>query len=264
MLAVGLLGGLAAFGALVTGVGVDDTAAPRATERHRADARSCSSAGVGAVVAAAVGLRRHGLGGRRARRRRSAVGRRSGHVAAARQRRRRASNRRASRRWRRGASSCAICLSADHGIHRHDRGDGARRAPQRCVPRSRGWRRGWPARAAESRVRQFATEVDDPSGDLVASVLLLAMSRSVAHRRAADRAGGDDPRAGDDAFAGRGRPRRATQRGHVRVRLRRRSSSLGVIIFGRGTRVPRRLRHGVRPARVGAGGRHVRDRRCGG
>ena len=30
-------------------------------------------------------------------------------------------------------------------------------------------------------IRQFAGELDDPSGDLVASVLLLAMSRSVTH-----------------------------------------------------------------------------------
>ena len=97
-----------------------------------------------------------------------------------------------------------------------------------------------------SAVRQFAAELDDPSGDLVASVLLLAMSRSsrtsemlselagTIRERAAMRLRVEAERAGS---AQRGPVHHRLQRGrhHRRADLRPR------------LRVPRRLRRRVGP-----------------
>ena len=50
-------------------------------------------------------------------------------------------------------------------------------APPSSLATCRAWRPGWPGRIRPRRSAGFAA-ADDPSGDLVASVLLLAMSRS--------------------------------------------------------------------------------------
>ena len=69
-------------------------------------------------------------------------------------------------------------LSAEHGII------GTITATARHVPGARSARRwsGWPPgcrrQSPAAAVRQFAAEVDDPAGDLIASVLVVAMSRS--------------------------------------------------------------------------------------
>ena len=97
------------------------------------------------------------------------------------QRRRRVAGRRrsrpGSRRWRRGVSSCATCCRLSMGSSaRSWRRRGP--APTRSARRSGALAARLGRQRPETAVREFAAEVDDPSGDLVASVLLLAMTRS--------------------------------------------------------------------------------------
>ena len=68
-------------------------------------------------------------------------------------------------------------LSAEHGVIGTIVAT-ARTCPDAIRPEVERWPPGSAASRPETAVREFAAEVDDPSGDLVASVLLLAMSRS--------------------------------------------------------------------------------------
>ena len=87
-LAVAVLAALAAFGVLVTVSAWTTPPAPRTTERTPWLTPELLARAGGAVVAGALGLVGHGLGGRRGRGRRWRMGG-GGDVAAARQRRRR-------------------------------------------------------------------------------------------------------------------------------------------------------------------------------
>ena len=145
-----------------------------ADRRWRASAWS-SPAGSSPALAGAVG----GLAAARA------LANRRGHA--------RRSSRPGSRRWRRGASSSATCCrlsTASSARSRRRRG----RAPSRSARRSNAWpTRLLAPEPGRPRSAQFAAEVDDPSGDLVASVLLLAMSRSSRTSELLSELAGDDP-----------------------------------------------------------------------
>jgi tight adherence protein B len=174
-LAVAVLAALAAVGVLVTVSAWTTPPAPRATERTLWLTSELLARAGGAVVAGALGLVATGwvVAG---------VAAAAGGWAAVAMWQRRGSGG-AEREQARIEALASWCeqlrdlLSADNGIQGTIEAS-AVTCPAALRPEVSRLATRLTRQAPEVAVRQFATEVDDPSGDLVASVILLAMSRS--------------------------------------------------------------------------------------
>jgi tight adherence protein B len=174
-LAVALLAALAAFGVLVTVSAWTTPPATRTTGRTPWLTSELLARAGGAVVAGALGLVATGwvVAG---------VAAAAGGWAAVAMWQRRGSGG-ADREQARIEALASWCeqlrdlLSADNGIQGTIEAS-AVTCPAALRPEVSRLATRLTRQAPEIAVRQFATEVDDPSGDLVASVILLAMSRS--------------------------------------------------------------------------------------
>jgi len=174
-LAVAVLAALAAFGVLVTVSAWTTPPEPRTTERTPLLTAELLARVVGAIVAGAVALVATGwvVAG---------VASGAGGWAAVSMWQRRGTGG-ADREQARIEALASWCeqlrdlLSADNGIQGTIEATAAT-CPAGLRPEVARLATRLTRQAPEVAVRQFATEVDDPSGDLVASVILLAMSRS--------------------------------------------------------------------------------------
>jgi tight adherence protein B len=174
-LAVALLAALAAFGVLVTVSAWTSPPAPRTTERAPLLTPDLLARVVGAIVAGALGLVATGwvVAG-------VAAGAAGWAAVSTWQRRGSGGADREQARIEALASWCEQLrdlLSADNGIQGTIEATAAT-CPAALRPEVARLATRLTRQAPEVAVRQFATEVDDPSGDLVASVILLAVSRS--------------------------------------------------------------------------------------
>ena len=174
-LAVAVLAALAAFGVLVTVSAWTTPPASRTSDRAPLLTAELLARAVGAVVAGAVGLVATGwvVAG-------VAAGAGGWAAVAMWQRRGSGGGEREQARIEALASWCEQLrdlLSADNGIHGTIEATAAT-CPSALRPEVSRLAARLTRQAPEIAVRQFAAEVDDPSGDLVASVILLAMSRS--------------------------------------------------------------------------------------
>ena len=197
-----------------------------------------------------------GLGRRRPRRRVRRIRRGSGTVA-----NRRASVKVEQARIEALASWCEQLrdlLTAEHGIVGTIAAT-ARTCPEPIRPEVERLATRLSRQNPDTAIRQFAAELDDPSGDLVASVLLLAMSRSSrTSELLSELAGTIRERA---AMRLRVEADRAGQRSEARFIIAFSAVAVtGVVVFGRDSEFLDAYDDAVRPARVRLRRRLLRDR----
>ncbi len=150
-------------------------------------------------------------------------------------------------------------LSADHGIIGTIAAT-AKTCPDAIKPEVTRLATRLSRQRPSTAIRQFASEINDPSGDLIASVLNLAMTRSSRTSELLSELAVDDPRPSRDAAQGRSGTEWPAERSPLHRRVLRGRDRRHRGVRAR-LRLPRRLRRLDGPARVRPRRRPLRARR---